>query len=240
MLRTTDISVTAIFTAVVCSATMILSIYVPATRGYFNVGETMVYTTALLFGPLVGAFAGGVGSMLADVLLGYVMYAPGTLVIKAAEGAIVGYLAQRRPTGSRSTWRICTLMLGVFTGALLAAIGASYYSGSMELYLGIPPPEAPLVVTIPSELWYGLGLVTLCLIALMGLRFEPEFGWMVLAILIGGLEMVLGYYLYELALVGAVAIVEIAVNVGQMTVGLIVSLPVVSAVWRTFPQLRHR
>lgn len=217
---------------------MILSIYVPATRGYFNIGEAMVYTTALLFGPFVGAFAGGVGSMLADILLGYAMYAPGTLVIKAAEGAIVGSIARRRPIGTRSAWRAYTLLLGLLAGALLASVGALYYTGSVDLYLGIPPPEKPMTVVIPHELWYGLGALVTCLIASMGLRFEPEFGWMVLAVLIGGLEMILGYYVYELMLVGAVAIVEIVVNIGQMVVGLVVSIPVVRTVKRIFPGLR--
>ena len=52
----------------------------------------MVYTTAILFGPLVGAFAGGIGSMFADLFLGYSHFAPATLIIKGLEGAIVGLL----------------------------------------------------------------------------------------------------------------------------------------------------
>ncbi|HID90458.1 TPA: hypothetical protein EYP44_00675 [Candidatus Bathyarchaeota archaeon] len=237
-MRAVDVSAAAIFTALVCVATMMLSIYVPATRGYFNVGETMVYTTALLFGPFIGAFAGGVGSMLADLFLGYVAYAPGTLAIKACEGAVVGLLARKRPVGSRSAWRVYTLALGSLAGFLLALIGASYYSGSMELRLGIPPPEKPMILVIPPELWYVLGSLVFCIVALMGFYFEPEFGWIVFSVLVGGMEMILGYYLYELMLVGAVAIVEVVVNIAQMMVGLIVSLPVVRALRRAFPQLK--
>ena len=64
------LALTAISTALVAVATIVFSFYVPQTRGFFNTGETMVFTAAILFGPVIGAFAGGVGSMLADVLLG--------------------------------------------------------------------------------------------------------------------------------------------------------------------------
>ena len=89
---TIQLAITAVFTSLVAVATMVFSIYVPSTRGFFNIGETMIFITALLFGPLIGSFAGGVGSMVADILLGYPHYAPATLVIKACEGGIVGFL----------------------------------------------------------------------------------------------------------------------------------------------------
>src|SRR3972149_6795841 len=90
-----DLAMAAVFTALTCVVTMIFSIYVPATNGFFNVGESMVFLSALLFGPIVGAFSGGVGSMLADLLLGFPHYAPATLVVKACEGAVVGTLKKR-------------------------------------------------------------------------------------------------------------------------------------------------
>lgn len=108
------VSVTAVFTALIAAATMVFSIYVPATRGYFNIGETMVYTTALLFGPLIGGLAGGVGSMISDIMLNFPQYAPGTLVIKATEGVIVGYLGNRlfsiRP---KMNWKIISILTGL-------------------------------------------------------------------------------------------------------------------------------
>ena len=81
-----QLATTAVFTGLVFVATTIFSIYVPQTKGFFNIGETMIYISVLLFGPFVGAFAGGFGSMFADLFLGYPIYAPATLVIKACEG----------------------------------------------------------------------------------------------------------------------------------------------------------
>ncbi len=240
-----QIATTAVFTSLVCVATMVFSIYVPHTRGFFNIGETMVYVTALLFGPLIGSFAGGVGSMAADIFLGYWYYSPATLVIKACEGGIMGILSRRRPRfGSKLRWKAFTFGVGLIAGALLGSIGSLYYSGTVELSIGIPPPQTPASIFIPPEFWYSLGGLVVFLISLMGFIFEPEFGWIILATLVSGLEMVAGYFIYQqfflwaLFSVEAVAIAEIPVNIGQMTVGLVVSIPVVRAVWRALPSLR--
>ena len=57
-------------------------------------------------GPVVGAFAGGVGSMIADIALGYTHYAPATLVIKGVEGFIVGYLSRKILRYPKTAWRV--------------------------------------------------------------------------------------------------------------------------------------
>lgn len=73
----------ALFTAIVCVATMIVKIPSPATNGYFNLGDCFVLLSAWLLGPVYGSLAAGLGSALADILSGYVQYAPATFIIKA-------------------------------------------------------------------------------------------------------------------------------------------------------------
>jgi len=240
------ISMTAVFTALVFVATTVFSVYVPQTRGFFNIGETMVFTTALLLGPFIGAFAGGVGSALADLFLGYWYYAPATLIIKALEGAVVGLLTRKRllPV-SKAQWEEFTFASGLVIGFLLASIGSTYYSGSIQLYLGIPPPQSPsLTFFVRPEIWYFLGTIVLVLFATAGFTLEPEFGWLTFAVLLGGLTMVTGYFIYQLFFIGplfniaVVAVAEIPINIGQMLVGLVVSIPVARAVWRSFPSLK--
>ncbi|MGQ4875923.1 MAG: ECF transporter S component [Promethearchaeia archaeon] len=87
------ISITAIFAALTCVLTMIISIPIPATQGYINIGDAAVMITGLLFGPIIGGLAGGIGSMLADIFLGYTIYAPATLIIKGLEGFLVGFIS---------------------------------------------------------------------------------------------------------------------------------------------------
>jgi uncharacterized membrane protein len=82
----------AIFAALVFVVTSQIPPIPIATSGYFNIGETTIYIAALIFGPLVGAMAGGIGSALSDAFLGFGLFAPGTFFIKGAEGLIVGFL----------------------------------------------------------------------------------------------------------------------------------------------------
>ncbi len=234
-------------TALVCVATIIFYIYVPATRGFFNVGETMIYVAALLFGPITGAFAGGVGASLADVLLTYWYYAPATLVIKACEGAVVGILGRRRPkSDSRRVWMLFTLIMGISIGALVALIGASYLSGTTELHIGIPPPEnANVIFYVPPEMWFALGGLAGVLVSLTGVLAKPEVSWLVFTTLVGGTIMVAGYFLYQQFLlfplfgIGVFAPAEIPINIGQMLVGILVAIPIVKILLRSLPQLRR-
>lgn len=239
---TKQLSIMGVFTALVCIATISFTVYVPSTKGFFNIGETMVYTAALLFGPLVGAFAGGVGSMLADVFLGYYYYAPATLIIKALEGLIVGFLSQKGQAFvkayAKSEWRIFTIEMGVLVGMLVSLIGFLYYSGIVELYSGMVSTENPAsTVFIPVEFWFGIGALAVLLVAVLALVSEPEFGFAIISCIFGGLWMVFGYFLYEQLFLGVFALAEVPINIGQMTIGLIVATPMVRVIKRTLPQL---
>lgn len=89
--RQTSIRITllAILTALVAVLTMVVSIPVPATQGYINLGDAGVLFAGLMLGPL-GGLAGGFGSALADYALGYYHYVPITFVVKGLEAALTG------------------------------------------------------------------------------------------------------------------------------------------------------
>jgi uncharacterized membrane protein len=173
---TLKLALAAIFAALVFVVTsQIPPIPIPATGGYFNLGETVIYLAALLFGPFVGAFSGGIGAMLSDIYLGYVHFAPGTLMIKGLEGALVGFL------------------------------------------------NIKLAKYVPNTTLRG-----------------------VISVIIGGLEMIAGYFLYETLLavlftsLEIYAVAEIPLNIGQMLVGLTIAVPIMQAVLRIFPQLKSQ
>jgi uncharacterized membrane protein len=163
----------SIFAALVFVVTsQIPPIPIPATSGYFNIGETTIYIAALVFGPSVGALAGGIGSSLSDAFLGYGLFAPGTLLIKGGEGLIVGFLN--------------------------------------------------------VNLRKHISNLTLCA---------------TISVIFGGLEMVLGYFLYEQFVIGypfTVALAEVPFNIVQMFIGLLVAVPVMHAVFRVVPQLNSK
>lgn len=76
------LAMTALFAALTCVATMMIMIPTP-TKGYVNIGDSVILTAAFLLGPLFGAAAAGIGAALADLFSGYAVYAPATLIIKA-------------------------------------------------------------------------------------------------------------------------------------------------------------
>ncbi|MBQ7521396.1 MAG: ECF transporter S component [Clostridia bacterium] len=77
--------------AMVCIATSVFVIPLP-TGGYVNLGDCFVMIAGYLLGAVYGAFAGGIGSALADLFLGYSIYAPFTFIIKALMATVVYWI----------------------------------------------------------------------------------------------------------------------------------------------------
>jgi uncharacterized membrane protein len=63
--------------------------------GYFNVGDVMIFVSALTFSPLIGGIAGGLGSAIADII-GFPLFALPTLVIKGLEGLVAGLITNKK------------------------------------------------------------------------------------------------------------------------------------------------
>lgn len=78
------------FLVVVLLTTMFIRIPLPST-GYFNFGDVAVVFSGLMLGRWGGAIAGGVGSALADILGGFAVFSPLTLLAKGAEGLLSGF-----------------------------------------------------------------------------------------------------------------------------------------------------
>ena len=82
-----------VFTAVMTALTTVFTlISIPLASGYYNFGDIAIFMSSALLGPLCGAIVGGLGAALGDVCLGYLIYTPFTLAIKALEGLISGLL----------------------------------------------------------------------------------------------------------------------------------------------------
>lgn len=76
------LAATALVAALSCVATLVIRIPSP-TGGYMNLGDTVVLLGAYLLGGGYGAAAAAIGPAMADLLSGYPVYVPATLVIKA-------------------------------------------------------------------------------------------------------------------------------------------------------------
>lgn len=90
------LAVTAVMTAIVFVLTSIVHIPTPA-RGYIHLGDSGVFFAAFAFGPWIGGVAGGVGTLLADVVGGFPLWAPFSLLIHGLQGWVVGWMSRRWP-----------------------------------------------------------------------------------------------------------------------------------------------
>ena len=90
-----QVALSGVMAALVAVATFFVQIPNPATRGYINFGDIMIFVSALTFGPAVGGLAGSIGSSIADIASGYGYFAPFTFVIKGAEGVIAGLISNK-------------------------------------------------------------------------------------------------------------------------------------------------
>jgi len=120
-----QIAAAAVFASLVFVTTYLFTINIPATSGYFNFGEAIIYVASILFGPIAGGLAGGIGAATSDVLLGYAVFAPGTLVIKIIEGLIVGFLYLKLQ--KRLANRTISATIAITTGGLEMVAGYLIY-----------------------------------------------------------------------------------------------------------------
>ena len=122
--------------ALVCVVTISMPIPIPNMSGaYVNAGDAIVYTCAYMLGGAWGALAAGIGSAVADLILGSMLYAPATLLIKGLMAFIAGRLMARGSGSFKS--RLFALALG---GAVMPL---GYFLYESILY-GLAPAAAGL------------------------------------------------------------------------------------------------
>jgi hypothetical protein len=163
--------------------------------------------------------------MLADLSLGYLFFAPATLVIKGIEGGVLGILAKKAPSLSNRSWRLLSAGVAMILSASIFIVGRGYYVGSSELSIGLPGFSSTLSIALTELFWAGVAAASFAALVVISFMVRPEVGWLVLSCSISGSLMVLGYYLYEQFVLGYVAIAEVPFNIGQVLVGIMVSVP---------------
>ena len=161
--KTLKLTYTAMLTAMVCVATMLIRI--PTMVGYTNLGDGFILLSAFLFGPFYGAVAGGIGSMLADIISGYAFYAPATLVIKGLIAVIAALLWKAMSKrGGDKVWK-------KILASLVAEIwmAAGYWTFE-TLFLG---EAKAALATVPNNIAQGLVGVVLGMVLYYALSKLP-------------------------------------------------------------------
>lgn len=89
--KTKKIVLASMLGALTFIATIIIRVPMPAI-GYVNFGDCFVLLCGWILGPIYGAISAGLGSAIADLSAGYVVYAPATFVIKALMAVAAYYI----------------------------------------------------------------------------------------------------------------------------------------------------
>ena len=139
-------------TVIVALLTLFIRIPLPS-RGYFNFGDVAVVFAGLVLGTLserhkfrYGALAGGIGSAMADIIGGFGIWAPITLVAKGLEG---GLCAMAAGPAILSRWFF--LILGG-----VSMVGCYFIAGSLMPNIGLQGAASEL---IPNLIQAGGGIV---------------------------------------------------------------------------------
>ena len=132
-LSTKNLVLTALLASLTCIATMIITIPSPL-KGYINLGDCVVLSAGWLLSPWYGFFAAGLGSGLADVVSGYILYAPATFVIKGLMALTAGLLFKLL-CGLKKSSKSDNLVARVVSGTAAEIIMiAGYYALESVLY----------------------------------------------------------------------------------------------------------
>lgn len=112
----------SVFCALAFVFTAYVHVPVPSTNGYTHVGDGFIYLAACLLPLPYGIFVGAAGAFLADVLTGFAIWAPGTVIIKAA--AVLFF-------SRKSEKIICPRNLAALIPAWAVCIGGYYLYESL-------------------------------------------------------------------------------------------------------------
>ena len=135
----------ALLAALACVATMIIKIPSPL-KGYINLGDCIVLTAGWMLSPAYGFLAAGLGSALADLFSGYIVYAPATFLIKGLM-AIIAYFGFKL-LNSKIGNLPSRIVSGIFSEAAMV-LGYFVFEGFLYGFI-------PSVVNIPANSVQGV------------------------------------------------------------------------------------
>ena len=153
-----SLTVTALFIALTYLFTAFINVRLPiaANGGLIHLGNVPLFIGAILFGRKTGMAAGGIGMGLFDLLSGWTLWAPFTLVIVGIMGYTVGKMTEKE-NHQNYFW---------YTAAMAAACIikiAGYYAAEAILYGNLLSPAA----SIPGNL-VQIGVASVIVLTVIG------------------------------------------------------------------------
>lgn len=105
-----DMVIVGLMAAIVYAATTLrIEIPTPMGKTMIHMATVACLISGLLFGPVRGGLAGGIGSFFFDIFNGWASSAPFTLVFKFAIGFLAGYITGGKPRKMPRTLLACAV-----------------------------------------------------------------------------------------------------------------------------------
>ncbi|MDR1572406.1 MAG: ECF transporter S component [Clostridiales Family XIII bacterium] len=237
---------TAMMTALIAAMTAVVAIPVPFTNGYIHPGDSMVFLAVLALGWRRGAVAAGLGSALADVFLGFVFWAPWTLLIKGCMAMTAGLIMEKCRDSRRNVAISCgatALLWLLFNVVVQAVVAYAANSSPASLAQALGAAEAgalgAALGSVQSQLMLAALLIPVGLAAAAFALRRKEGVSVPLGHVVGmtggGLLMVFGYYLAGGLIYGnfAVSALGIPANMLQFVGGFLIAALLSAALQRT-------
>ncbi|HOK81701.1 MAG TPA: ECF transporter S component [Clostridia bacterium] len=153
-IKAIDIAKTGIFASLIFLSTAFLK--VPIALGYIHAGDIVIFVSCYFLKPRYAAISAGIGSMFADLLAGYVIYMPVTLVVKALMALIAGVIVYKKT----DVYRLVTgyIFAGLFmVGGYLVFEG--FYYGWAPAIANVPfaliQPAVAIAAAVPMVLLFS-------------------------------------------------------------------------------------
>ena len=148
-----NVGIVAAFVTLAFVGTTVIRIPIPATGGYFNLGDTFVMIAALLYGPIIGGLVGLIGPALSDAI-GFPQFILATAIVKGLEGTIVGAIGGKS-TGSSMTRPVVALVVGIVilvSGYFIFEAFIYPLLAKKVPFFGVTDPKAAMAEVIPNLL----------------------------------------------------------------------------------------
>ena len=158
-----SIAITAICLVLVFVFTALVNIRLPfaPNGGLIHLGNLPLFEAAILFGKRTGMIAGGIGMALFDLMSGWTLWAPFTLVIVGCMGLVVGAITEKHQT-------FPFYLLALVAACAIKIVG--YYFAEAIIYGNLIVP----ITSIPGNLIQVGVAAVITLVIIHPLRLAVE------------------------------------------------------------------
>lgn len=166
--RTFNLILTSMSIALVFVATLLLNIKLPITAngGLVHLGTAMLFIIAFVFGPKKAAIAGAVGMGLFDLVSGWTLWAPITIVARGLQGYLVGRIAWSSGREGKSVG--FNVLAAIVSIPLMLAV---YYVGEAIIFGNFVVPAA----SIPGNIVQNVVGILVAIPVAVALKKTPFF-----------------------------------------------------------------